>query len=622
MGGVGQAEGAEAQYERAKVSVWWDIENCQVPKGCAPHSIAKNIHSALVKMGYCGPISISAYGDTTGIPTSVQEALNSTGIALNHVPAGVKDASDKKILVDMLFWAVDNAAPANYLLISGDRDFSNALHQLRLRKYNILLAQPPRASPSLVAAATSVWLWTSLLAGGLPLPKSDSPYSVQSSVSSSSTSDILHGSQSTPVSKPTDPVYENSYSGPQKSPSMGKNSYKGKQSQKKVMQSRVPKYSVVSAGSDEDHSNATLHQPAYIHAKHHKDSQKFSSAYEPRPQLSGQISNGNGGNSPQHAYLNQASQPMRSNIVISQPTFRPGNMPTPSPDIQASYWMPPRAEDPRFNLGFPANIIDVNNLNISGNPKNDRNVSSCEPSSRADKKSNSRYKHPNQVKSSSSQAQNVQNNPSFYNGNLNNRNSTCPDFSSLSSSTVGTSMSANGERGSRQSSTPSESNYAQGLGGVILIALNTLKIERIMPNEENITGCIRYGDFKNTDIDVQEALDIALRQQMVVRQNVGDVQFYVGKNEKLWHCVNPLGGNPNEYPRAIWDKIRNFLASSTGQSAILASKCRYEAATIMKEMCLQDLFLGDVIRILQLIITVKKWIKHLTLGWHPLSIEL
>ena len=50
----------------------------------------------------------------------------------------MKDASDKKILVDMLFWAVDNPAPANYLLISGDRDFSNALHQLRMRRYNIL----------------------------------------------------------------------------------------------------------------------------------------------------------------------------------------------------------------------------------------------------------------------------------------------------------------------------------------------------------------------------------------------------------------------------------------------------------------------------------------------------
>ncbi|WVY97646.1 hypothetical protein V8G54_029797 [Vigna mungo] len=62
---------AEAQYSLAKTSVWWDIENCQVPKGCDPHAIAQNISSALVRMNYCGPVSISAYGDTTGITASL-----------------------------------------------------------------------------------------------------------------------------------------------------------------------------------------------------------------------------------------------------------------------------------------------------------------------------------------------------------------------------------------------------------------------------------------------------------------------------------------------------------------------------------------------------------------------
>nr|XP_027118755.1 uncharacterized protein LOC113735990 isoform X2 [Coffea arabica] len=168
-GGARWRWAAEGQYSAAKTSVWWDIENCQVPRGCEAHVIAQNISSALVKLDYCGPVSISAYGDTNRIPSSVQQALSSTGIALNHVPAGAKDASDKKILVDMLFWAVDNPAPANYLLISGDRDFSNALHQLRMRRYNILLAQPLQASAALAAAAKSVWRWTTLVSGGSPL---------------------------------------------------------------------------------------------------------------------------------------------------------------------------------------------------------------------------------------------------------------------------------------------------------------------------------------------------------------------------------------------------------------------------------------------------------------------
>ena len=79
---------AEQQYVAAKTSVWWDIENCQVPKSCDPHAIARNISSALAKLNYSGPVSVSAYGDTNRIPASVQQALSSTGIALNHVPAG------------------------------------------------------------------------------------------------------------------------------------------------------------------------------------------------------------------------------------------------------------------------------------------------------------------------------------------------------------------------------------------------------------------------------------------------------------------------------------------------------------------------------------------------------
>lgn len=78
----------ESQYVAAKTSVWWDIENCQVPRNCDPHAIAQNISSALVNMKYCGPVFISAYGDTNKIPNSVQQALSSTGITLNHVPAG------------------------------------------------------------------------------------------------------------------------------------------------------------------------------------------------------------------------------------------------------------------------------------------------------------------------------------------------------------------------------------------------------------------------------------------------------------------------------------------------------------------------------------------------------
>lgn len=142
-----------------------------------------------------------------------------------------------------------------------------------------------------------------------------------------------------------------------------------------------------------------------------------------------------------------------------------------------------------------------------------------------------------------------------------------------------------------------------------------------MPTKENITDCIRYGDFKNSDIDVEEALDSAVKQQMVIKQNVGMVSLYIGKNEKLWHCVNTSEENPNVYAVAIWDKVQNYLESPIGQSAIRASKCRYEAATHMKKF-LNDLSLGNVIHILYLATIAKMWITHSTSEWQPLRITL
>ncbi|CAF2017821.1 unnamed protein product [Brassica napus] len=157
---------AEAEYATAKTSVWWDIENCPVPKGWDAHSIAQKLNSALVNLSYRGPLTITAYGNTELIPKAVQQALSSTGISLNHVPSGRKDAIDKKILVDMFLWVLENPAPANLMLISGDGDFSYALNRLRMLRYNILLAHPLQASPFLVASARTSWMWRSLIATG------------------------------------------------------------------------------------------------------------------------------------------------------------------------------------------------------------------------------------------------------------------------------------------------------------------------------------------------------------------------------------------------------------------------------------------------------------------------
>ncbi|CAI9769308.1 unnamed protein product [Fraxinus pennsylvanica] len=455
MGGAQsqQAEAAEEQYVKAKVSVWWDIENCQVPKNCDPHAIARNISSALVKINYCGSLSISAYGDTTKISPAVQQALSSTGIALNHVPAGVKDASEKKILVDMLFWAVDNPAPANYLLISGDRDFSNALHQLRMRRYNILLAQLQIASAPLLAAAKSVWLWTSLSAGGPPLTNDDSAETLNNG------------------------------------------------------------YGHLS-GSDSDSFQVPVINS--VHANQPGDSSHGS------PQLGNQkFSNMGSGNEVKHEgkQIRKNTSPHKGYNAQKNPPF-------------------------------------YQEAQINGYPRGSQEIPP-------------------------------------------------PPFGMET-----TNMSGNGLWG-----TPEPSDYIQGLTGVILLALNTLKNEKILPTEENIVDCIRYEDPRHRNTDVKKALMSAVEQQMVAQRKPGSLQLYIKMDEKLWQCVNA-----KQYPKATWDKIQKFLSSAAGRSAILRTQCRYEAATVMKKMCLEGLALGEVLQILHMVINKKRWIIYNSqCGWQAIN---
>ncbi|BAT95163.1 hypothetical protein VIGAN_08183500 [Vigna angularis var. angularis] len=485
MGGGGAATAvAEAQYSLVKTSVWWDIENCQVPKGCDPHAIAQNISSALVRMNYCGPVSISAYGDTTGITASVQHALSSTGISLNHVPAGVKDASDKKILVDMLFWAVDNPAPANYLLISGDRDFSNALHQLRLRRYNILLAQPKKASAPLVAAAKSVWLWTSLLAGGPPLTNGESLQLGNNDIQSSSDS----------VQSPV----HNAFQIPQ----------------------YLESYSEVHTGNQKFPGTARQ-----LDSRHHGKT--------------------NGRKS------NKSNGPKVKNPAPVGLQENDGNINSPPPG-NYTHNVPPSGSTPNFTLGIP-DQMRVNNVvpAWTGGPS---------------------FSAAPLTKVPDTDGHMIQNARNLYNGYAHG-----PEHRTSSSATVG---------------------------------------------NNNLPDCIRFGDPKHRNTDVKKALEIAVEQQMVAKQNVGALELFVGKNDQVWKSVCTLGGNPKKHSKETWNKIKKFLATSPGRLAIMNTQCKYEAGIVIKNMCLKDHALGDVLQILSLAISYKKWIVHQQLGWQPVNITL
>ncbi|KAM3249871.1 hypothetical protein P3L10_011641 [Capsicum annuum] len=105
----------------------------------------------------------------------------------------------------------------------------------------------------------------------------------------------------------------------------------------------------------------------------------------------------------------------------------------------------------------------------------------------------------------------------------------------------------------------------RGFVGVVFLALNTLKNEKIMPTEPNIADCIKYGDSKHRNTDIKKAFTSAVEQQLVVMQTLGALQLYVEKNKNLWRCVNPIDGNLKQYPKEAWDDLQNFLSSSAGR---------------------------------------------------------
>lgn len=151
------------------VAIFWDIENCPIPKGGAATDIYCNARNALNKHHVLtGDIrNFCAYGDVKAFPSRLLDDLLNTGVGLFDISIRKKDSADKAILREMLFFAMDTPLPATIMLISGDVDFAPALVRLRERLFSIVLAVPyvTHVRSELTNAGDFVWHWPSLATG-------------------------------------------------------------------------------------------------------------------------------------------------------------------------------------------------------------------------------------------------------------------------------------------------------------------------------------------------------------------------------------------------------------------------------------------------------------------------
>ncbi|XP_076940663.1 uncharacterized protein LOC143609932 [Bidens hawaiensis] len=158
------------------IAILWDMENCPVPNDVRPEDVAGNIRTDLrVHPVINGSVNmLSAYGDFNGFSRRLRKGCQRTGVKLVDVPNGRKDAADKAILIDMFLFALDNPPPCSIMLISGDVDFSPALHVLGQCGYTVILVIPSlvRVSSALSNAGSYVWDWSSVVRGHGFLPSS------------------------------------------------------------------------------------------------------------------------------------------------------------------------------------------------------------------------------------------------------------------------------------------------------------------------------------------------------------------------------------------------------------------------------------------------------------------
>lgn len=650
---------AKEEFGNVKTSVWWDLENCPVPNGVDPHAIAQNISSALSKHDYRGPVAISAFGDTHCLPANIQHALSSTGIALNHVPAGIKDASDKKILVDMLFWAVDNSAPANYLLISGDRDFANALHQLSMRRYNILLAHPTlNIPPSLSGAATIIWLWTNLARGEEVMPiikdnkqldkKSDSNVLTngarQGSLDMKSTmseSKVLlnnnNGSGSLTDVNQSNWQMCTSNGGLEKS--MLRVGYANKeihsankaycpetnlQTSSSLMIQNISPICDTRASAPPDAHDARPLQSLENYDNNRQDSfndPKYNSCMSKTgPKSLAKLSSGptqtnfilGANNLP--GKVSTHYNVKRSRSLHTKASCPPQMMPSYPPQVRPNY--PPQARPnyspqaisnfhmeyhARSRQNFPVDLRDnmpnFEKIDISSDSQHSPNIQS----------GNSCLLPVSQLLPSEQTSQPL--------GSFEANNLTQTETSRAAIHTPPSRLPPAKPPG------PDISHRVHLR--ILSLAMETLKQNMMAPTEQNLEDCIWYGKMLHIpNFNLRERLDKAVElKDIVVMRTGGGFKIYLPPDSVVWQCVDPLS-NQDKYPKEIWDELFKFLCSHEGHEAMIQSKSRYDAAQELKKSCLKSLVLGKIIHMLHLAIKVKGWLRPNQAQWSPLSITI
>ncbi|XP_063824866.1 meiosis regulator and mRNA stability factor 1 [Ostrinia nubilalis] len=163
------------QQNKVPVGIFWDIENCQVPRGCSAIDVAKAIRAKFLVEGRLEGEFIVVCDARKEAQFRLQE-LNDAQVNLFHVCGSQKNAADEKLRQCMRKF-IELYGPAVIVLISGDINFAADLSDFRYRKgMEVILVHKQNTSSALIACASSHYSFNDLTAN---LPRNSKVYAAE-----------------------------------------------------------------------------------------------------------------------------------------------------------------------------------------------------------------------------------------------------------------------------------------------------------------------------------------------------------------------------------------------------------------------------------------------------------
>lgn len=151
-------------------TVFWDFENCPVPRGMRGYQVVRKLKDYIVVGRKLQLANIIAIGNTSQLSENCKEELESivylitdSGVAIQHISSGKPAAADVGILGEIMKFIYFHRPPHSIFLISGDRDFSKILNFLESVHYHVVLVHSPTISDVLRYSVNDCIAWRDLL---------------------------------------------------------------------------------------------------------------------------------------------------------------------------------------------------------------------------------------------------------------------------------------------------------------------------------------------------------------------------------------------------------------------------------------------------------------------------